>query len=328
MTNFEDKLSEQFKTLRIDVINEPKYQHHLYADYVELVSLISNDFVSASDIVDRLSDNGMKFPLEKEKLDGAIGLIDTEIDDTKEAWINIIFEVLSERKELYSLSYPFEIVGSRIIKKKKLNSINEFYIFLLISSSLKFFSKLQNVLTAEFEIISEIVLKNYLPSKAIVKAFGNNTEFEGNAKTKIEQLATILNIETDKYELAQISTQNSKEEGLDIIGWIPFSDSNPNVILILVQCGCGKEWYSKKFETSRYENYFHFYKQTPIHSLFIPYALSNKDGRFYQSKDIVKPTLVFERYRIIEYLISVEFDNKFLSKKIVEKCLAYQEDIV
>jgi hypothetical protein len=326
--NFKEKLERQFDTLKVTVINEPKYQHHLYADYTELVCLLSNGFVSTSDIIDRLTDNGMKFPLEKEKLDGEIGLVESEIDDNKEGWINVIFDVLAERESLYRESYPFEISSNKIKLKDEIDSTNEFYIFLLISSSLMFFGKLQNVITTEFEILSEKVLSKYLPERAIIKPFGNNTEFKGNARSKIKQLADLLFIETDDYEINQISEHNSKEEGLDLIGWIPFSDSNSNALIILVQCGCGKDWDSKRFETSRYENFFRFYRQPPIHSLFIPYALSNKDGKFYQSKDIVSPTLVFERYRMLEYAKLFDFDNNFLSKQIVEKCIEYQEDIV
>lgn len=326
--NFKEKLKRQFETLKVTVLDEPKYKHFLHADYVELVCLISNDFVSASEIIDRLTDNGMKFSLEREKLDGEIGLVDAEIDDSKEGWINVIFDVLNERKELYKEAYPFDIVKDKIKLKDELNPTNEFYIFLLLSSSLKFFGKVQNILTDEFEVLSEKVLNKFLPGNAIVKPFGNNSEFKGNAISKIKQLADLLLVEIDDYEVNQISEQNSKEEGLDIVGWIPFSDTNPNALIILVQCGCGKEWDSKRFETSRYENFYRFYKQPPIHSLFIPYALSNKDGKFYQSKDVVKPTLVFERFRIIEYAKLIDFDDNFLSKQIVRKCIEYQEDIV
>lgn len=187
---------------------------------------------------------------------------------------------------------------------------------------------MQSILTTEFELLSGEVLKEFLPDKAVIKQFGKNTGYKGSARDKIRALADELNIDTDEYEINQISKQNNQEEGLDLIGWIPFKDNNPNTIIILGQSGCGKNWYGKKFETSRYENFFHFYKQPPIHTLFIPYAISSNEGRFYQSKDIVKPTLIFERKRLLEYSQNQDFFDYFKSKEIVERCIDFVEDIV
>ncbi len=328
MINFKQKLEEQFKSFNISALNETKNCYHLYADYVELICLCTNDYISPSDIIDRLNDSGIQFSLEEEKLDGEIGSRETEVNDTQEKWVNIIFDLLRERIVIFGDSYPFIIdkQGIKLINGHK-KSIQLFYIFLLISSSLKDFKKVQNFLTNDFESLSEKVLKEYLPKKALTKAFGVNTKYKGNAKTKILTLAKELNIDTKDRYIEQISEKNSKEEGLDIIGWIPFEDKNPNSIIILGQCACGKEWKNKQFETRRYENFLEFYKQPFIHALFLPFAFSNK-GRFEQDKDITNNILIFERRRILEYLRESKFDNSFKSKQIVEKCLNCQEDIV
>ncbi|MGD1834181.1 MAG: hypothetical protein ACPKQO_00485 [Nitrososphaeraceae archaeon] len=135
-----------------------------------------------------------------------------------------------------------------------------------------------------------------------------------------------MNIAIREREVNQIPIQNSKEEGLDIVGWIPFKDNNPNTVCLLVQCGCGKDWHSKQLiEKGRYSNFFDFYRHPPTHSLFTPYALSNTEGRFYQSKDIISPILLFERHRLMEYYDDI---SQLDSNLIVEKCLEYQEDIV
>ncbi len=329
MMNFNQKLEKQFQSISITALQEAKYNYHLYADYVEIVCLFTDGYVSKEDIIDRLTDEGVQFSPEDNTLDGETGLRETEISDAQEGWINTIYELIFERTESFGASYPFDVddIGIKLIEDEK-TQIQLLYLYLLISSSLKYFKKVQSILTSEFEVLSGKVLKEYLPEKAIVKQFGYNSDYYGNAITKIRKLAIELNIETDDYELNQISDYNSKEEGLDIIGWIPFEDKNPNLLIVLGQCGCGKEWDSKKFETSRYENFYHFYKQPPIHTLFVPYALSNMDGKFYQSKDIIKPTLIFERGRMLEYSHNVDFINSFQSNKIVEKCIEYCEDIV
>jgi len=285
--------------------------------------------VSRSDIVDRLVDEGTIFHASDNTPDGEFGLRQTEITDSQESWVGSVFDLLSDRVSGFGQSYPYVVdsIGIKLTDGNKSTS-QLLYLFLLISSSLKFFRKVEPFLTSEFELLSEKVLKNFLPDKAIVKKFGVDSDYIGNAREKIKKLAMDLNIDIDEYEISQISKHNSKEEGLDVIGWIPFEDKNPNLLIILGQCGCGKDWWSKKFETGRYENFYRFYKQPPIHSLFIPYALSNNENRFFQSKDIIKPSLVFERGRILEYSKNVDFDDSFLSKRIVEKCLDYQEDIV
>jgi hypothetical protein len=328
MKTFEDKLLEQFTSLNISVLSEPHYQYHLYADYIELVSLITDGNLSRSDVIDRFKDNGM-LTIEKESLDGETGLFDAEITDQNENWIISLFDILLERKIIFEDDYPFLVDNCGISKKEGIKTAKQMlYIYLLISSSLKFFKKVQHELTTDFEKMSELVLKEFLPPNAFIENFGKRSDYEGNAKTKIKDLALKIGIEIDEYEFNQISDLNSKEEGLDVVGWIPFKDRNPNTIIILAQCGCGKDWTGKMFETSRYKNFYRFYKHPPIHSLFIPYALSNKEGKFYQSKDIIEPTLVFERKRILEYSGKINFDDSFLSKKIVDRCLGFKEDIV
>lgn len=327
---FNDKLNKQFSVLKISSLNETKSSHHLYADYVEVVAVVYNDYVSKGEILDRLSDNGMEFSIENKSLDGKFGSLVTERNDARLSWINLVFEVLNDRKNLFDEKYPFVLDKNGLKLKDDISQFHKQYLLLLICASLNFFTEVQDILTTDFEIISEKVLKNYLPNNATVLPFGGNTEFKGNARDKIKKLGELLNIHpTDikERDIEQIPIQSSKEEGLDLIGWIPFSDKIPNQLIILVQCACGKPWYGKKFETSKYENFFSFYKQPPIHSLFIPYSLYKSDNIFHFSKNIVSPTLVFDRYRLMECL-NTEDTIGLNSMQIVDKCIEFKEDIV
>jgi hypothetical protein len=327
---FKDKLNKQFSTLRVSSLNESKSSQHIYADYVELVAVVYNDYVSKSEILDRLNDNGNKFSVENKSLDGEFGSLATERDDIGNGWINLVYEVIKDRVNLFDDKYPFILNENGLKLKDDINQHHKQYLLLLLCSSLNFFKDVQDVLTTEFEIISEKVLKNYLPSNASVLPFGNNSAFTGNAREKIRNLGNLLNIHpTDikERDIEQIPIQSSKEEGLDLIGWIPFSDKIPNQLVILVQCGCGKPWFSKRFETSRYENFFSFYRQPPIHSLFIPYSLYKNDGVFHFSKNIVTPTLIFDRYRLMEYLDNYNI-NELNSNEIVDRCIEFEEDIM
>jgi hypothetical protein len=309
---------------------ETKSKKHIYADYVELICLFSNDFVSQSDVIDRMQDSGEEFNLPH-PTDGNIGLIDTQQHDSAEKFVNIIFEYIEERKTIYQNAYPFETNSGKGIKLKDkfvLTEQQKLYLYLLIASSLKSFKKLNSEITSDFETLSKFVLKSYLPTQAKVINFANNGIYKGSAKEKIKQLANDINLEYNKVEIEQISEHNSKEEGLDIVAWIPFEDNNPNTIIILGQCACGKDWFEKQNETLRYENYLKHYRQPFTHSVFMPYDLENAKGRFGFSKDITTNHVIFERRRILFLANDNIFDKIVHSKQIVEKCLEYQEDIV
>ncbi len=330
MKNFSENISEQFSSFSVKMPNEAKSKKHIYADYVELICLFSNDFVSQSDVIDRMQDSGEEFELPN-PTDGGTGLIDTQKNDFAEKFINVVFEYIEERKIIYQSTYPFETdseKGIKLIGKKCLSEQQKLYLYLLIASSLKSFRKLTSAITSEFEILSESVLKSYLPAHAKVLNFANNKVYKGNTKDKIKQLAYDINIDYDNDEIEQISDYNNKEEGLDIVAWIPFEDNNPNTIIILGQCACGKDWFGKQNETFRYENYLKCYRQPFTHSVFMPYDLKNTKGRFGFSKDITANHMIFERRRIL-YLSNKDIFEKLKhSKQIVEKSLEYQEDIV
>jgi hypothetical protein len=330
MKNFNKNILEQFESFSVKMPDETKSKKHIYADYIELICLFSNDFVSQSDVIDRMQDSGEGFNLPH-PTDGNIGSIDAQQQDSAEKFVNTIFEYIEERKGIYQNAYPFETnseKGIRLKDKVVLTEQQKLYLYLLIASSLKSFKKLTFEITSEFETLSEFVLKSYLPSQAKVINFANSKIYKGNVKEKIKQLAKDINLDYNNMEIEQISEYNSKEKGLDIVAWIPFEDNNPNTIIILGQCACGKDWFGKQNETLRYENYLNYYRQPFTHSVFMPYDLKNTKGRFGFSKDITTNHMIFERRRILHLVNEAIFDKIVHSKQIVEKCLEYQEDII
>lgn len=326
---FEDKLIEQFDGFKLRVPTFAKHLQHLYADYVELIALFSNEnYVTAANFLDRLNDEGIKVTENPPELGiDEIASVKTEVDDQKVSWVTSVFDILSDRHMLYGESYPFEYTTNRIKLREALDEKKRIYLMLLIASNLDVFQKVASVLTSEFEIVSYYALKSYLPSHATVKQFGKNSEYTGNAKSKIRSLADDLNIKIDEVELERIPDGNIQERGLDVIGWIPFEDKNPNLVAILGQCACGKYWNDKQRESRRFEEYLRFYKLKPTHALFIPYALIDLSGGFHQS-DEIHDCLLFERKRILEFIHNDAFFGELNSRAIVEKCLEFEEDVV
>lgn len=299
--NFNDILKPDYTKSEIDY----------YADFVELIVLFSNvDGVTFGDVQDRFF--------------GEKDYENAEKRDEDEKFLNRIFQRISERNLLYADDYPFSISENEILTlKSNLTTNNKLYISLLLSSKLNIFKEFKTDLTTDFETISYAVLKNFLPTNSIIKEFGKNSEYKGNAIEKIKSLANDLDLAIKDYELNQVGERNNQERGLDIIGWLPFDDKCGNKIIFLCQCACGKQYESKQHDTRRFENYLEFYKTNPQHTMFIPYSIINvRAKKFYHSDYIEKDYLIFERKRILEYHNDQVFESTE-SFKLVNKCVEY-----
>lgn len=323
---FDTKITSFFAKFTLELGTPPtRNLTYLYADYVELVSLISKqNYISSTDILDRLKDEG----IIKQKLSDAD---QSEANDEDESFIDDVFRLILERSQLFEDDYPFEIEGVNKIKLKNNDIIsdrNKIYLYLLTASSLNIFYELQSDLTTEFENLCKEVLINFLPKHAIVKSFGKNTSYRGTAVEKIKALANDMRVTIDNDAFDEISVKGTQEKGLDLVGWIPFNDNVPNVLSVLAQCACGKEWYKKLGETSRYNNYFKFHRLNPVHTIFIPYNLVSFNKNIFFKNDEIDNRLLFERKRIMNYIISTDFFSTYNSKTLVDYCLSFEEDIV
>lgn len=326
MRDFQAKLVEQFVNFKIGVPNFSKHEEHLYADYIELVALFSaRDFVTATDILDRLKDEGNV--VKSDDLDDEDA---AEKNDENETWINELFGVLEQRSIVYGNDYPFDLSHNKIVLTENIVHKHKVYLYMLISSNLNLFSSVSTSLTSDFETVSYYALLNYLPGRSKVKQFGKQSEYEGSAIQKIRHLADDLNMSINEHEINNVSEKNMQERGLDLIGWIPFSDDCPNMIVVLGQCACGKSWFSKYHDTKRFANYLNFYKLRPISAMFIPYSLVGKHSgsRFYRSDDIEDNSLLFERKRITELFPNETQFQDLESRQVIDMCLTYVEDII
>lgn len=330
--SLESKINSQFDSFFLKA-PDPKQNHpwnleHLHADFIELRALLwdNESFITLQDVITYYKDYQIKIEIAEESdLDSLSSSSVTEINDKWNSKFENIFFIIEERDLIYKDYYPFEIGKNKIKLKNDLTDIQKLYLYLLISSNLNNFKKLKGVLTSEFETLSKNVLEKYFP-KMTVEEFGENSDYKGNTRAKIKALSKKLNIDVRKKELENISPLANKEKGLDLVGWMPFNDSIANMVSVLGQCACGKDWTKKKADTSPYsDSYLDFNRLQPIHSMFIPYSLINIDDTLYQS-DQTNGKLFFERNRIVG-LISEEITlfTKLDSLLIVNKCIDYKE---
>lgn len=309
--SFDDKFFQCLNNLEnLDKPDCSRDETNLFADFVELLVIFSKgDGIAYGDIQDRFFGE----PDEKNS---------SERNDADEFFIDGIFSLIEERRDLYGDQYPFEVGKEQIITlKRDLTIPQKLYLFLLMASSLNIFKSFNAEITTDFEMVSYEAIKSFLPN-AKVKSFGKLSEYKGNAKEKIRTLANDIGLPTN-YDIDCVGERNVQERGLDIVSWIPFEDNCQNKIIFFCQCACGKQFESKQHDIRRFEHYYCFYRTKPQRTLFVPYALINpNDGKFYHSDYIEEDYLVFERLRIIS-LAKRKDDVLTLLKSacLVERCI-------
>jgi len=296
---------------------------YLYADYFELMALFNNkNLITKGEVLDRLKDEGIIIQVENQG-DQA------EANDENESFVRNVFLLISQRNFSFKNDYPFNYLNESIALKDDLEIRQKIYLHLLLSSNLYLFPEFQSYLTTEFELLSEEALKNYLPDFAIIKSFGENTDFKGYTKDKIKQLAKLMDIDSEDQFLETIAAKGTKDLGLDIVGWLPFEDKVGNYLSIFVQCACGKDWNKKLSETKRYNRLLKAYLSDFKHSLFIPYSLINyNNSTFFEHHEFGEPILLFERKRILSLIKDENIYNRLNSNELIDRCIIYEEDIV
>lgn len=325
----EESLLEQFTGFSLVPERHTANLAHLYADYVELMALIQNgDWFSAADLVKRFKDYDVTVPEVSTRVAGP-ALNDeptaAEIDDRYDSWAQQVFSQIAARQSLFAADYAFDVDHECIRLTVEISARQKIYLMLVLCSNLKYVPKLQSVLTADFEQLAAEVMKVYLPASAFVKQLGKNSDYAGDAQDKIRALAADMKVALNAREFNKIL--GTQERGLDLVGWIPFKDEYANLLSILGQCACGKDWHSKLSETRRFDNsYFVFEKLKPIHALFVPRSLTYRKD-LYQS-DELSDVLLFERSRILQFIRDEAFFDGYDAKAVVEYAIEFAEDLV
>ncbi len=303
------------------------YKEHYFCDYIEILALINNqDIVSISDVFNRFR--------KSEDIDIHVQATNTPPDeDISDEWntrINEWFTNIATRNTVFNDFYPFVVKSNNIRLKQSLTNHHKVYIFLLLSSNQKYISHIGNYLPNDFEEVSLIALKNYLPKSAKSYIFGKLSDrYVGTLKKKIRKLA-----EDDlRYRVKATNFQGNDtgDGGLDLVAWLPFlKDTNQNNMQIfLAQCATGKNWQSKQHETIKITNHYIDFKTQVNYVFFMPYDCRDVERNFSEESNIFNG-LFFDRIRIL-YLLENEIDNimNFASfNSIVNNAISYEEAIV
>lgn len=204
------------------------------ADFMEVNSWLNGSYsaMALQNEISRESDQIDNEGLEDE---------DTEIEEFS---LKVLTEI-QRRIESSAGLYPFELIhsGTVLQPQEESDQGGKIYVFLLLATRLSMdVDKVQAGLdgTQIFERISAIALRYYLGSIR-AKSFVFGTSVSGSFRDKINDLCLQIG-EGGRYSQPDETSPPANDDGLDVVGWIPFEDCRQSQITIFGQCKTGTNW--------------------------------------------------------------------------------------
>lgn len=297
-----------------------KYKSYHWADYIELLCLANIDNeISKADLIDRLSERAADLGEgdideieEMEGLEKEGNQMATKRSSKADIWderIEDLFRLIEHRISIYGDYYPFILEQNTLrLKVEQLENPQLTYSYLLFCSNLYLFDKGDQLeLANNFELLCLQVLKNILPTNAIVELFGKNPSnkegYVGPLWNKINLLAKALNEQIHPLlPQENYPPQNTGDDGLDLVGYIPSGDSLPSKLAFFGQCACTTDWVSKQHSSSYDAWKTKITITTSTNNLiFMPFCFRAASGNWASIGDIHN-SLLIDRKRIIFYL--------------------------
>lgn len=280
-----------------------------WADYIELLCLINKDQeISKADIIDRINESSDIGDLDSS--DDTESLGDLSIPEQNDKWelkTDDWFRHFEYRSYTFKSFYPFALSddGDVLHRQINLTSEQQFYIFLLLASNIKYIRSLNHKVTTSFEDLCADVMKACLPASAKIHVFGTSkyreVRYTGNFWEKINRLAVDLHLTIHAKE-EKIAAKNSGDGGLDIVGWVPMGDSSTGKLFVFGQAACTEKWVIKQHSSSRsvWGSIFAL-TYDYINMIFIPICFRDSSGDWWDPTKIAA-TILFDRQRLIYFL--------------------------
>ena len=230
------------------------------------------------------------------------GLYPTKDDD--DDFVDL-FSLFESRAGWYGDAYPFDVDydDKQLNLKSNLTELNKLYIFFVMCTRNEKIIYNGNILESDFEHVSTLALKKYLPSHASVYHFGKSSYQEdryfGKLTEKISLLAEDIKCET-AYDASDFSVNDTGDGGLDVVAWVPFPGDHDNYMHIQVflgQCAIGKKWKDKHHDVEKMKSNIHFPLGT-VSMMYVSHDLRKDNGKFKKSAS--RAHLLFDRLRLMK----------------------------
>lgn len=268
-------------------------EHHELADFAELLA-IKNGSASAREMVSYLSQLGDN--------QNNVGCEDDEDETTNE--MDGVMNELGRRINACGQGYPFrlDLAGTVLRHESKLQDTRALvYRYLLLATRLNMTaSKVHAGFdgTALLEALSAEVLRSYLGQRARSLAFG--TSAQGGFASKVSHLCQQL-CEGGQFQNPDVAHVDENDDGLDAVGWIPFSDRSRGQLIVFGQCKTGTHWTEHKSRLQPSDFVRLWMSDPPLVCPIRAFFVAESADRGHWNKHVAYAGLLFDRCRLVDF---------------------------
>lgn len=272
---------------------------HELADFAELLAW-ANGSVSAREIVAFLGREGESDP--------NVGCDDVD-DDNANALTEVSVEI-EQRAIACSGRYPFELdsAGNVLHYNPQNESSAWLYGYMLLSTRLNMNTdRMQAGIdgTTLLEEISAEGLQHYLGTPRVKTLVFGTSAGSANFTTRVSFLCQELG-EGVCFENNYSLPMNAKDDKLDVVAWLPFTDNKASKLIIFGQCKTGTAW-SEQLCQLRPEIFIK--KWMSVQFIYDParaYFVSEAVDRSKWAGHAIEGGLFFDRCRLLDCCDSIE----------------------
>ena len=238
--------------------------------------------------------------LDEHKLDG----IESEDDDV-ELELQEVFYELEQRRGFTAHNYPFKFKLSSIQLDDEDSFKKDIYLYLLLCTRFNMQkNKVQNGIdgTLLFEELCVIVASNYLRvdlDHSYIFGTANSGNFEDKVRTLIKKIG-----EGQTFKNPNNNSPTAKDGGVDIVTWKDFADNRPSKLIAFGQCKTGTSWRDEIHKLKPRDFCDNWLYESPVHSPIPLVFITDTLNADFNDITSIRGFLVFNRFRIVEYLQS------------------------
>lgn len=253
-----------------------------------------------------------------------------DTDDINEMIVNEVLTIFQERNAACNGSYPFHMRDQSftlIYEQSDQSNLPPIYEYLLLATRLNMSTcrthdSIDGALL--LEELSAVVLGSYLGnSRSQTMIFG--TTSKSSFEERVNQLC--INIkEGVGFQNKDSGRINAQDDGLDVLAWIPFSDTLASKLAVFGQCKTGTKWEDKRSDL----NPVAFLRRWTIDGSFAldpvrAFLVAEAQKRDYWYGTVVYTGLFFDRCRIVDFAQGL---NTELSDKIKRWTIASKKSLL
>ena len=294
------------------------------ADWLELSALADEDRnASIQDLTAELRRNGTVETYATATWDDSEPTLDEsenderDVEDTvdsrgesTEAISEAVFAELEARDRSADLGYVYDLERDYIQLKPGLDVTASTYIFQLLLSTprVREDTSLQLYPERQFEALCVRALQSYFGGVSNTRGFKFGWPRDSDYSSFPDALTQVISLLNEGGTVKSNSlAQSRRDDKLDVVVSIPFSDGEPSQLIAFGQCATGTDWESKLselYDTAKWCEQWMTDPPTvaPLRTFFIPYCIESNRWKHASRRGGV----LFERCRIASQLTALD----------------------